>query len=169
MPSEGWVKVNTDGASRGNPGKSSIGVCVRNQEGDVIYALGKEINEATNTEAKALAFLEALKIGNEHNYNNVWLQTDSMPIKKFVEELWKTPWCIVKYMEEIWQLMGRGNYRVSHIYREGDKQAYYLANYAIDIGDIEFHGFWQLDSKGRKIVNQDKLQCPYLRVKVARN
>lgn len=91
MPSEGWVKVNTDGASRGNPGRSSIGVCVRNQEGDVIYALGKEINEVTNTETEALAFLEALRICNEHNYNNVWLQTDSMSIKKFVEQLWKPP------------------------------------------------------------------------------
>lgn len=38
FPMEGWLKVNTDGASRGNPGRSSIGFCMRNELGDVVYS-----------------------------------------------------------------------------------------------------------------------------------
>lgn len=43
LPREGRIKINTDGASRGNPGRSSIGICLRNESGDIVYALGKEI------------------------------------------------------------------------------------------------------------------------------
>nr|XP_009798917.1 PREDICTED: uncharacterized protein LOC104245059 [Nicotiana sylvestris] len=136
MPREGWVKVNTDGASRGNPGRSSIGVCIRNEVGDVTYALGREIDETINTEAESVAILEALRIC-----------------------LWKPPWSIVDYMEEIWQLMSRGNFKVTHIFREGNKLADHLTNYALDVGDIEGYDFWHLDSIGRRIVNEDKLQC----------
>ncbi|KAH0649910.1 hypothetical protein KY284_029822 [Solanum tuberosum] len=37
-PEEGWIKCNTDGASKGNPGMSSYGFCLRDKNGDVIYA-----------------------------------------------------------------------------------------------------------------------------------
>ncbi|KAH0696182.1 hypothetical protein KY289_013664 [Solanum tuberosum] len=33
-----WVKCNTDGACRGNPGQSSYGFSIRNNMGDLIYA-----------------------------------------------------------------------------------------------------------------------------------
>ncbi|KAG5610738.1 hypothetical protein H5410_022019 [Solanum commersonii] len=37
-PELGWVKCNTDRASRGNPGESSYSFCLRNNQGDLIYA-----------------------------------------------------------------------------------------------------------------------------------
>lgn len=60
------------------------------------------------------------------------------------------------------------NIKVSHIYIEGNKLANHLANYALDVGTIECHEFWHLDPQGRRIVNEEKLQYPYLRVKVAK-
>lgn len=35
------VKCNTDGVCRGNPGKSSLAFCARDERGDLIYAAGK--------------------------------------------------------------------------------------------------------------------------------
>lgn len=55
------MKINTDGASIGNSGRSSIGFVLRDKEGDVKYARGKEIQETTNSEAEAAAILEALR------------------------------------------------------------------------------------------------------------
>lgn len=66
-------------------------------------------------------------------------------------------------------LMEECNIRISHILREDNSLADHLANHALDNGDIEAHGFAQLDSLARRIVNLDKLQYPYLRVKVAKN
>nr|XP_016459321.1 PREDICTED: ribonuclease H-like [Nicotiana tabacum] len=55
-----WVKVNTDGASRGNPGRSSFGFVLRDKYGDILHAQVKEIHEGTNTKAEVMAMLEAL-------------------------------------------------------------------------------------------------------------
>lgn len=41
LPGKGWIKVNMDGRSRGNPERSAIGYYVRNETGDVCYAVEK--------------------------------------------------------------------------------------------------------------------------------
>jgi len=60
------------------------------------------------------------------------------------------------------------NGRITHIFREGNKLADHLANYALDQGVIECHSFNHLDTQGRRLVNGDKMQCPFLRVKASR-
>lgn len=72
---------------------------------------------------------------------------------------------VAAYIEEIKVIMERCN--VSHIMREGNKLADYLANHALDNGFIEVNTFDQLDAQGRRIVNSDKSQCPYLRINIA--
>ncbi|KAK6796151.1 hypothetical protein RDI58_003852 [Solanum bulbocastanum] len=43
------IKCNTDGASKGNPGKSSYAYCLRDQECNLIYAQAEEISENYTT------------------------------------------------------------------------------------------------------------------------
>ncbi|XP_019237995.1 PREDICTED: uncharacterized protein LOC109218121 [Nicotiana attenuata] len=166
-PSSGWIKVNTDEASRGNPGRSSIGYVLRNEEGDLVYGCGKEVQEGTNTEAEAKAILEAMKFCVENDYVLIKLHTNSMMLKNVLNEEWSVPWNIAAMLEEIKELMNRSNVTVAHTLREGNILADHLANYALDFGVIEANNFWELDIQGRKIVNDDKSQCPYIRVKVA--
>lgn len=165
LPEHGWVKINTDGASRGNLGRNSIGFVVRDEEGDVRHARGKEIQETTNIEAEAAAILEALRYYVNHGYTNILVQTDSMLMKNVIEGNWDPPWAVTAYLEEIKEPMGRSKTRFSHIMREGNKLADYLANYALDNGDFEAQSFNQLEPQGRRIVNNDKWLCPYLRVR----
>lgn len=169
MLSEGWIKVNTDGASRGNPGRSSIGYCLKNELGDVIYVCGKEVHETTNTVAESLAILEALRYCRLHQPNNIWLETNSIMVRNVIVGNWKPPWAIVMYVEEIKQILEAYNTKMTHIFREGNRLADHLANYALDFGPIKCVSFAQLDVRGKGIVNDDKLQCPYLRIRVSRN
>lgn len=60
-------------------------------------------------------------------------------------------------------------FKITHIFREGNRLADHLRNYALEEGTMECHDFWQLDSQGRRLVNENKMQCPYIRVRVARN
>ncbi|XP_070004753.1 uncharacterized protein [Nicotiana sylvestris] len=89
FPSRGWIKVNTDGACRGNPGRSSIGFCIRDEVCDLIYAEKREISEGTNNESEAVAIVESLKMCKNLNYFQIWLQTYSMLLKNIIEESWK--------------------------------------------------------------------------------
>nr|XP_016435601.1 PREDICTED: uncharacterized protein LOC107761829 [Nicotiana tabacum] len=137
FPSRGWIKVNTDGACRGNPGRSSIGFCIRDEVGDLIYAEGREISEGANNESEAVAIVEALKMCKNLNYFQIWLQTDSMLLKNIIEESWKPPWYITEHVEEILRLKEQSIIKVTHIFREGNTLADHLANYALDEGNTE--------------------------------
>ncbi|XP_075083401.1 uncharacterized protein LOC142167142 [Nicotiana tabacum] len=120
FPFEGWIKVNTDGASRGNHGRRSISFVLRDEDGDVIYALGREVPPATNNEAEALAILEALRYCVDHRFTQFWLQTDSMIMKNVLNGNWMPPWNITKYVEEIKNLIKGCNVTITHILREGN-------------------------------------------------
>nr|XP_016433563.1 PREDICTED: uncharacterized protein LOC107760057 [Nicotiana tabacum] len=85
LPMEGWIKINTDGESRGNPGKRAIEFCVRDEAEEVKYAIGREITEGSNTEAEVVEIVEALRLCRAHNYTHIWLQTDSMLLKNIIE------------------------------------------------------------------------------------
>ncbi|XP_070039282.1 uncharacterized protein [Nicotiana tomentosiformis] len=139
--SPGWVKVNTNGASRGNPGRSSIGFVLRNEEGDVLYACGKEVQEGTNSESEAKAMLEALRYCVEHDFILIELHTDSMLITNVVTGVWTVPWSVAAYVEDIKELMAQCNVTVAHNLREGNRLADHLTNFAIDIGPMEAHYF----------------------------
>nr|XP_016475204.1 PREDICTED: uncharacterized protein LOC107796895 [Nicotiana tabacum] len=139
FPSRGWIKVNTDGACRGNPE-------------------GREISEGTNNESEAVAIVEALKMCKIFNFGRIWLQTGSMLLKNIIEESWKPPWYTTKHVKEILILKEQSNIKVTHIFKEGNTLADHIANYALDEGNTECHGFWDLDSKGRRIINEDKMQ-----------
>lgn len=60
-PPYGWVKYNTDEASRGNSGISSYAFCLRNDKGDIKQAEGARIEKTTNTVAETKAILEVCK------------------------------------------------------------------------------------------------------------
>lgn len=114
---------------------------LRDEEGDVIYALGREVPPATNNEAEALAILEVLRYCVDHRFTQFWLQTDSMIMKNVLNGTWIPPWNVTEYVEEITNLIEGCNVIISHILWEGNSLADQQANYALDNGDVEAHRF----------------------------
>ncbi|WMV30301.1 hypothetical protein MTR67_023686 [Solanum verrucosum] len=54
-PEIGWVKCNTDGARKGNSGESFYGFCVRDRNGNLLYAEAQNIEITKNMEAELRA------------------------------------------------------------------------------------------------------------------
>lgn len=65
---------------------------------------------------------------------------------------------------EIKSCMQEIQHTYQHILREGNQLADYLSNRAVDKGDCKYNNFKCMEIYGRKIINNDKLKCPYLRV-----
>ncbi|KAL0285442.1 UNVERIFIED_CONTAM: putative ribonuclease H protein [Sesamum calycinum] len=61
-PQEGWYKLNTDGASKGNPGISGAGGILRNHLGRVMFAFLEPLGTNTNTQAELSAIHRGLQI-----------------------------------------------------------------------------------------------------------
>nr|XP_016445527.1 PREDICTED: uncharacterized protein LOC107770706 [Nicotiana tabacum] len=78
VPHNGWYKCNTDEASRGNPGPSSIVFCVRNSEENLVYA------RATNIVAEAKAIRDGLHYYVKHDLHPLIIETDSLVMRKII-------------------------------------------------------------------------------------
>ncbi|XP_060196277.1 uncharacterized protein LOC132625704 [Lycium barbarum] len=119
FPPSGWLLCNTDGASRGNPGRSAYGFCLRNIDGNLIYAQAADIGITTNTNAEVMAIVEAMRYCRNEGLDNIIVQTDSEMIYKILEEGWKPLWGIFNWIEEILEIKNAMTVSFSHILREG--------------------------------------------------
>ncbi|XP_060194967.1 uncharacterized protein LOC132624163 [Lycium barbarum] len=169
-PDRGWIKCNTDGAARGNPGRGSWGFCLRNENGDLIAAKAKELTNpaSTNTQAEAMAILQAIKYVEEKQFQQILIETDSLLLMNCILKIWEVPWQIIEVVEEIWKRMQNRTFKITHIMREGNQLADHLANLALDEGEVDVESFQELGAKGRGLINNDKLELPYLRIKTCR-
>lgn len=65
------LKINTDGASRGNPGPAAYGFVIKDEKNKIIYKEGQAIGVKTNNVAEYYAVLKALEyVSNNLNHEN---------------------------------------------------------------------------------------------------
>jgi ribonuclease HI len=63
---QGFIKLNFDGASKGNPGLVGLGGVFRNEEGKILKAYARKLGFNNNNAAKLLALEEGLGIAKEN-------------------------------------------------------------------------------------------------------
>ena len=74
--------IHVDGASRGNPGPSAIGVIVHLPTGEELFSTGKKIGRATNNVAEYRAVIEGLKHARELGARRLTVRLDSELVVK---------------------------------------------------------------------------------------
>nr|XP_016446919.1 PREDICTED: 14.7 kDa ribonuclease H-like protein [Nicotiana tabacum] len=169
MPYGGWYKCNTDGASKGNPGHSSIEIYVRDDACDLIHARAVEVGITTNVVAKAKAILEGLEYCVEQDLHPLILETDSLVLKKVIEGEWDPPWCLGAEVQKIKEIRNRFSMIFQHVFREGNTMADFLANMVFSFAvNLQFNNFYELPTAGRRLINKDKSQISNLRVRIAK-
>ncbi|XP_075092125.1 uncharacterized protein LOC142172415 [Nicotiana tabacum] len=169
LPFHGWYKYNIDGASKGNPGPSSLGFYVRDDEGDMVYARAVDLGVTTNVVAEAKAILQGLEYSVEHDLHPLILETDSLVMKKAIEGEWDPPWVIAQGVKKTIEMKDNFNVIFQHVFREGNSLADFIANIVFSFaGTFEFHSFSELPSAGRRLINIDKSQSPNLRDRIAK-
>lgn len=95
-PNLGSFKCNSNGAAKGNPGPRSSLFCIRNKEGDLIYAESRRIADSSNLIAEAVALKLGLEYCVEHNLIPLILKTESLALNQMVIGMWEVPWCVAK-------------------------------------------------------------------------
>ena len=135
------IVIYTDGGSRGNPGRSAIGVVFCNEKGQIIKEYGEYLGDnITNNEAEYSAVIFALKkfktvFGKAIAENSVIeLKSDSeLLIKQLNGEYRIENEKIQKFFIEIWNLkIDFECIKFKHIPREKNKEADRLVNEVLD-------------------------------------
>ncbi|XP_019248409.1 PREDICTED: uncharacterized protein LOC109227663 [Nicotiana attenuata] len=142
-------------ASRGNPGPSFYGFCVRNSAGDLVFARAEQIEDTTNIVVESKAIVEGLSFCVEQHLHPLIVETDSLVLKRIIEGEWDTPQNIGQEVKRIKGIKESHNVIFQHVLREGNT----LADFSTNI-DFSF--------AGRRLLNRDKDYIPNLRVRVAK-
>ena len=133
--------INTDGGSRGNPGRAGIGVVICNEKEQEVKKYGEYLGDGlTNNEAEYQAVIFALKkfkalFGKALAENtDIEVRTDSEFLVKQMNAEYKIlDEKIQKLFIEVWNLkMDFKNVKFKHIPRERNREADRLVNEALD-------------------------------------
>ena len=131
------ILIQTDGASRGNPGPASYGFVIF-ADGVVIYEEGKTLGETTNNVAEYTALFQALaylKMSVDPKViNELLIQADSQLLIRQLSGMYKIKnERLYSIFVQINGLLADYNLvRFEHIRREFNKRADALANKALD-------------------------------------
>ena len=129
------ILIYTDGASRGNPGPSAIGIQFLNLEKELIHEVGKLLEgDQTNNFAEYTAVIMALKLAIEKNVKDISLFSDSEFLIRQLEGKYKVKSPNIKplFLEAKKLLVNFSSYKLTHVRREFNEGADALARHLLD-------------------------------------
>ena len=131
-----WI-VQTDGASRGNPGAASIGAVVYDPKGREAHTVSERIGHATNNEAEYLAAIAGLEAALALGATRVRLRMDSELVVRQLEGRYKVRHPRLQPLfGQLLDLRRRfEGFRAEAVPRAQNKRADQLANMALDSVD----------------------------------
>lgn len=134
------VKIYCDGASKGNPGPSSLGVWATNKNGDgnsgdPVFEISENIGITTNNQAEWRSLLRGLQEAVKRTEEEVEVYMDSELVVLQVKGVYKVKKPEFKpYWEEAQAHIKKfKKFSIQHIPRELNKKADTLANLAIKL------------------------------------
>ncbi|KAH0726142.1 hypothetical protein KY284_002007 [Solanum tuberosum] len=166
-----WIKpikykLNTDGYSKGNPGKAGGGGILRNERGHLIMAYAEYFGECSNNMSEAKAILFGIEWCLDKGFTNILVESDSMLIINMINGKAKTPWQIKHIIEDIHSLKVQGTFSFQHCYREVNMIADYLANMGVYTMQRSFFTeFLSLPMRVKKLMKNEIEELPTFRIR----
>lgn len=127
------IQIYIDGASKGNPGPSGIGVVVC-CDGETIKNVSSYIGLATNNVAEYTALIYGLKEGLLLKAQDIKISTDSQLLYRQIKKIYriKNPNILALYRQAVGLMAGFKNVLINHIPRTENKGADKLATQAVN-------------------------------------
>jgi ribonuclease HI len=131
------LRIYADGASRGNPGPASYGVCIMDESGNTVCEVGEAIGRATNNVAEYNALIRAFQEARRLGADAVDLYTDSqLVVRQYSGEYRVKDAGLRELLSRVRELSaGFKSVTVTHVPRSshpGNTRADKLANIALD-------------------------------------
>lgn len=155
------MNMNTDGCSLGNPGAAGAGGVIRDYAGNLLLAYSVSLPPGSNYYAELLGVLEGVKHCKRMGLTEVDIEIDSMVLINW----FKQGRCRVWYLEDYWDMILQGlqelNFYLSHIFREGNSPADFMAKLGVHGESKIWNNERELLQKFRGWIRLDKLGLPY--------
>lgn len=128
------VIINSDGASRGNPGRAAIGALVTDESGNIHKIVSKFIGITTNNQAEYKALIAGLEAAAVLGASEVIVRIDSELVVKQIKGQYrvKKPELAPLHRRACELLAGFESHSLEHVPRSLNRPADRLANLALD-------------------------------------
>lgn len=148
------VIMYTDGGSRGNPGPGAGAYVLTDGSKNLIGGKGVFLKDCTNNIAEYTGMAEGLAKAVEMQVRTIEIYSDSELMVKQLNGIYKVKSPNLKGLHAQCKesLSQFASWKVSHVYRESNKEADQLANDAMDVRkDVELEGKTAAKGKGKKL------------------
>jgi ribonuclease HI len=128
------IRVETDGASRGNPGEAAGAAVLYDADGRMLLRVGRYLGRATNNVAEYEGLLAGLEAAVELGADEVEVRADSELMVRQLNGLYQVRNQGLRplYEEALRRLAAFRAHRVVHVPREQNRAADRAANDAVD-------------------------------------
>lgn len=126
--------IQTDGASRGNPGQAGTDIVFLAPDGQVLRTFGRYLGQTTNNAAEYTALIDAISEAHRSGARRVKILSDSELMVKQIrgEYRLKSPSLQPLFTKAIGLLRRFDRWRIEHIPRSENRRADGIANRSID-------------------------------------
>jgi len=132
--------VYIDGGSRGNPGPSAAGYCIKNSAGSQLQAKAFFLGQATNNVAEYTALVKALEAVHQIGAKQLMVFSDSELLVRQINGQYKVKSEQIKplYQQATRLLENFNSWKIQHVTREKNKEADKIVNQALNLErDVE--------------------------------
>jgi ribonuclease HI len=128
------VIINTDGASRGNPGPAAIGVTIKDSDGRLLASVSRRIGVTTNNQAEYRAIIAGLEKAIGLGARRVRVKSDSELVVKQIRGHYKIKNVALRPLyQQVVRLTGSlDSFDIACVPRERNTEADRLANQAFE-------------------------------------
>ncbi|CAA7018667.1 unnamed protein product [Microthlaspi erraticum] len=163
-PSTGWFKLNSDGASRGNPGLAAAGGVLRDGNGRWYGGFSLHIGRCTAPLAELWGVYYGLVMAWEKKITKLEVEVDSELVVGILKQgiAASHPLSFLARMCHGF-LLKDWEVRISHVFREANRVADGLANLAFTLS-LGFHLFDVVPSSLESLLWEDEIGVTYPRL-----
>ncbi|CAI9759581.1 unnamed protein product [Fraxinus pennsylvanica] len=162
-PAVGWVKLNVDGSSVGNPGPCGGGGVIRDHDGNLVAGFCVKYGHGSNNEAELRAVISGVELCKEMGFQQVEIECDSAVVVNWLTHSLCKIWYLWDYWDELLKLLSGISFTISHQYREANSAADLLARQGADGLTMRYMQSDQIPKLLRGIIRMDKLGLPNIR------
>jgi len=132
LPWGGFIKLNFDGTK--STAGAAAGFVLRSWQGGFIKAGTRFLECASVLVAEATALRDGISAALQAGFRKIEVEGDNQVVLKAVQKQIHTPWQITPILEDIWHMISScESISFSHIYREGNMAADWMAKYGCSL------------------------------------
>ncbi|MQL68626.1 hypothetical protein Taro_000903 [Colocasia esculenta] len=126
-PSKGLV-LNVDGASKGNPGTCGGGGCVRDCNGNLLFAFAHFCGFGSSLIAETRSLCDGLRLALDHSFHLTEIKSDSLTLVNSISSMKVPSWKCLHWWRDALSIIQTFDINIKHTYRQANQLADALAN-----------------------------------------